>query len=598
MKYRREIDGLRAVAVLPVILMHAGLGLCSGGFLGVDVFFVISGYLITNLIVERLEKGTFSIWSFYDKRMRRILPALYFVIVCSLPLAWIYMLPDDLENYGQSIVATVCFSNNILIYLTSGYWALEATFKPLVHTWSLGVEEQYYLLAPFVIMLAWRLRKLGLAMCVVLLGSLMWAVVSTYSDESFGFLMIVTRAWELAAGALAVYILRAGVLTRMRSYISSGLALLGLLTVVASYFIVDEHMRHPSFVTIPLVLGSVLIILFASPKNIIGRVLSFPILVGCGLISYSAYLWHQPLFAFARISSLEEPSLLEMFPWVLATFLLSFITWKWVEGPFRSCVRVPVKVFYFMSVVIGIGLLSSGLLMHVERGFPKRFVEFDDTDFRRHSNSSYNESAFSYVSDSFKETGKENVLVVGNSFARDFINAGIESGNLVDVNLVYLPKLNPCQEVDARFVGLLAKSDYVIFASDYGDDAWNWSCAVNFAIDIHEFSRAKVVIVGCKNFGWNNNAIMRLSPSERYTYRARVLDYIVERNNAARNEVPEEMYLDILSLLMDDEHRVPVFTPDQRLISQDRFHLTPAGAKYLGELIFKHPAISDLSRSM
>ena len=156
MNYRREIDGLRALAVLPVIFFHAGFDYFSGGFVGVDIFFVISGYLITSIILIQIKKGTFSISDFYERRARRILPVLFFIMMISLSFGYIWMMPDEFKNFGQSLVATSLFSNNILLAITTGYWDLTSEFKPLLHTWSLGVEEQYYVLFPFLLVFSWK----------------------------------------------------------------------------------------------------------------------------------------------------------------------------------------------------------------------------------------------------------------------------------------------------------------------------------------------------------------------------------------------------------------------------------------------------------
>lgn len=156
MKYRKEIDGLRALAVMPVIFFHAGFKGFSGGFVGVDIFFVISGYLITAIIVDELGKGSFSLLNFYERRARRILPALFFVMLCSLPFAWFWMLPQDLESFSQSLVAAPLFASNVLFWLTSGYFDTTSELKPLLHTWSLAVEEQYYFLFPIFLMLTWK----------------------------------------------------------------------------------------------------------------------------------------------------------------------------------------------------------------------------------------------------------------------------------------------------------------------------------------------------------------------------------------------------------------------------------------------------------
>ena len=159
MKYRAEVDGLRAVAVIPVILFHAGFGYFSGGFIGVDIFFVISGYLITTIILTEKEQGTFSLINFYERRARRILPALFLVILVSLPFAWIWLLPSDMKDFSQSLVAVSTFMSNILFWRETGYWGAENELKPLLHTWSLAVEEQYYLLFPLFLLLMWKFRK-------------------------------------------------------------------------------------------------------------------------------------------------------------------------------------------------------------------------------------------------------------------------------------------------------------------------------------------------------------------------------------------------------------------------------------------------------
>lgn len=195
MDYRREIDGLRTLAVLPVIFFHAGFQIFSGGFVGVDVFFVISGYLITTIILAELERGKFSIVNFYERRARRILPALFFVLFVCLPFAWTWLVPDDMKNFSQSLVAVSAFSSNILFWRTSGYFDTAAELKPLLHTWSLAVEEQYYVFFPLVLMLTWRLGK----RCIISLlfiffcGSLAVAQWTSVHVPMFGFFMLPTR---------------------------------------------------------------------------------------------------------------------------------------------------------------------------------------------------------------------------------------------------------------------------------------------------------------------------------------------------------------------------------------------------------------------
>lgn len=204
MKYRREIDGLRALAVLPVIFFHGGFAVFSGGFVGVDIFFVISGYLITTILLDEMAQGSFSFLNFYERRARRILPALFFLMLCLLPFAWLWMLPQDLESFSQSLVAVTLFCSNILFCFTNGYFEASSELKPLVHTWTLAVEEQYYILFPMFLMLTWKLGKkwIILLLCLIAFSSLIAAQWSSTTHPSFAFYFLPTRGFEILIGAL------------------------------------------------------------------------------------------------------------------------------------------------------------------------------------------------------------------------------------------------------------------------------------------------------------------------------------------------------------------------------------------------------------
>mgnify|MGYP005708222981 FL=1 len=209
MKYRAEIDGLRALAVLPVILFHAGFEWVSGGFVGVDVFFVISGYLITTIIISEMAEGKFSIVNFYERRARRILPMLFFVMLACLPFAWLWLNPNDLQNFGDSLFAVSTFSSNILFLLRGGYFDTAAELKPLLHTWSLAVEEQYYILFPIFLILTWRLgiKWILILLSIVFFVSLGIAQWGVYNYPSATFFLLPTRGWELLVGVFAAFYL-------------------------------------------------------------------------------------------------------------------------------------------------------------------------------------------------------------------------------------------------------------------------------------------------------------------------------------------------------------------------------------------------------
>ena len=317
---------------MPVILFHAGAAPFSGGFVGVDVFFVISGYLITTILIDELEQGRFSIINFYERRARRILPALFFVMLCTLPFAWAWMLPSQMKDFSLSLFAVTVFGSNFLFWKTSGYFAAAADEKPFLHTWSLAVEEQYYVLFPIFLFLAWRFGRNSVFWMIVTFaaGSLLISEWGWRNEPKANFFLFPTRAWELFAGSIAAFVIKThGIRTNQ---ILSGA---GLLMILYSIFFYTEATPFPSVYALMPVGGAVLIVLFATKETFAGALLSKRPFVWIGLISYSAYLWHQPLFAFARIRMTEAPSLSFMLFLSAMALVLAAFSWKFVEQPFR-----------------------------------------------------------------------------------------------------------------------------------------------------------------------------------------------------------------------------------------------------------------------
>jgi len=374
MKYRAEIDGLRALAVLPVILFHAGFEWFSGGFVGVDVFFVISGYLITTIIISEMAEGKFSIVNFYERRARRILPALFFVLVACLPFAWLWLSPNDLKDFGQSLVAVSTFSSNILFWWESGYFDTAAELKPLLHTWSLAVEEQYYILFPIFLMLTWRLgiKWVLVLLSVVFLLSLGVAQWGAYNKPSATFFLLLTRGWELLVGVFAAFYLKYS--THIKSHIvNQALSLLGFGMIAYSIIAFDETTPFPSLYALLPTIGTGLLILCAVPKTFVHKLLSLKFIVGIGLISYSAYLWHQPLLAFARHRTFVGIPDINLIALCLASLVLAWFSWKFVEAPFRNKKIVDRKKIFIYSSSLLIFFILIGLITHINKGFSERF---------------------------------------------------------------------------------------------------------------------------------------------------------------------------------------------------------------------------------
>jgi peptidoglycan/LPS O-acetylase OafA/YrhL len=374
-QYRHEIDGLRTVAVVPVILFHAGLTLFSGGYVGVDIFFVISGYLITTIIASEIDQGRFSIVNFYERRIRRILPALFFVILVTLPFAYLWMLPHQLKDFGQSLLAIAFFASNILFWRESDYFDIASEQKPFLHTWSLAVEEQYYIFFPLVLLALWRYGRNPMLYVIIALSLISLAGTEWLRriDATANFYLIPTRAWELLAGSICALLL-----LKTDPKKNEVLSLAGLMMILASIFLYDEHTPFPSFYTVLPVLGTALIILYATAGTLTARLLSGKAMVGLGLISYSTYLWHQPLFAFARIRSLEEPGLGLMMGLSVASFVLAFVSWKFIEAPFRNRSQTSRRVIFSFALIGTIALLGLGAVLHKTNGFATRMAAFSE----------------------------------------------------------------------------------------------------------------------------------------------------------------------------------------------------------------------------
>ncbi len=361
MQYRREIDGLRALAVLPVIFFHAGFEIFRGGFVGVDVFFVISGYLITSLIYQELQGGKFSFANFYERRARRILPALYFVLAVTVPFAWLWLQPNDLKDYFESLATVSVFSSNILFWMESGYFDSAAELKPLLHTWSLAVEEQYYLIIPVLMYVLWRNKKsFATTFAVIFVISLLAAEWASSNQPSAGFFLLPFRAWELLIGAFCALYLSSNRSKAFSTNLLQGGSAAGLLLILLSIFSFSKSTPFPGLYALIPTLGSALIILFAKPPTIVGKVLSSRYLVGIGLISYSAYLWHQPIFALARHRSLGEPTAQLFAVLSLLSIVLAYFSWRAVERPFRQKGFISKSNIYAFSLVGLVAFLSVG----------------------------------------------------------------------------------------------------------------------------------------------------------------------------------------------------------------------------------------------
>ncbi len=372
LRYRPEIDGLRALAVLAVMFFHYRVPGFGGGFVGVDVFFVISGYLITSLIVSDMEAGHFSFARFYERRVRRIFPALFAMLAVVSVAAVVLFFPVDLVRYAQSLLATALFGANFEFWREAGYFDAAADQKPLLHLWSIGVEEQFYLLFPAVLALLGRWGRISRVWVIggLFLLSFALAAWGVGNAPVATFYLLPARAWELMLGAL----LATGAVPRLQGRIAAGIeALLGLGLIAASAFLYRSDWPFPGPLALLPCLGAALVIHGGDPaRTHVGRLLSTRPLVFVGLISYSLYLWHWPLFVFATYVVMHEPGGLLSVALMALSFGLAVLSWRFAEQPLRRAhVRFRFAPFGAAAAAVVLTAASAGIAAASD-GFPAR----------------------------------------------------------------------------------------------------------------------------------------------------------------------------------------------------------------------------------
>ena len=439
--YRPEIDGLRAIAVGAVIIYHAqihtfGFQFFSGGYIGVDIFFVISGYLISSIILKELvSTGSFSFKYFYERRVRRILPVLLFVILASLPFAWIFILPTDFIDFSKSILYSLGFGSNFYFDYSGGvYGALSGLLKPFLHTWSLSVEEQFYILFPLMLLITFKyLRKYIIhALIFGFLISLGLAEWSSKNHPSASFYYLHTRMWELLAGSILAYFeIIKGYKNKYRA-LNLTLPIIGLILIIYAILFFNEETLHPSILTLSPILGICLIIWFSNKDDIITKILSTKLFVGFGLISYSLYLWHYPIFAFARISDYGKFDFVKISIFI-PVLILSVFTYYFIEKPARNKKFQFKYISKYLCVAIFSIILFSLIGINKDGKLNKFNVNLEKSIISPlyESDCKYSSEEVDFLKETFfkkrfyeckKKFGKF-ILILGDSHSRDIFNS-------------------------------------------------------------------------------------------------------------------------------------------------------------------------------
>lgn len=433
--YRADIDGLRAVAVLSVLAYHLRMGLFSGGFVGVDIFFVISGYLISAIILKDIHSGKFSIAGFYERRVRRIFPALIATLLGTSLLAYLFFLPGELVGFAKSLLAALFSVSNFYFWKQSGYFSAPVETKPLVHTWSLAVEEQFYVFLPIFLVLAHRYfpRKIRLSVTLIAVLSFAVSAVGAFRDPTTTFYLAHTRAWELMLGVL----ISLGVFPAISRPLPRNLVTAsGLGLICFAVFAYSSATPFPGVAALAPCVGAAMIIAAGrSGASLVGRMLSLKPMTFIGLISYSLYLWHWPLIVFQGMESSPMSGVsvrLAKLITIVVSIAVATLSWKFVESPFRAGrMRMPRAALFKVAAGVASAVAAVGIAAIIYGGFPSRYpskaiqvatyLDYDSGKYFREGtcfiSSGYKYSDYNFSECLHQDPSKQNYLLLGDSHA-------------------------------------------------------------------------------------------------------------------------------------------------------------------------------------
>tara|TARA_B110000211_G_C14056299_1_gene543524 strand:- start:119 stop:2032 length:1914 start_codon:yes stop_codon:yes gene_type:complete len=431
LNYRPDIDGLRAISVFAVIFYHANFlvydyPIFRGGFIGVDIFFVISGYLITSLILrELILNNSFSILNFYLRRIRRIIPVLFVVILICIPFSYFFFLPSSLIDFAKSALSSLAFSSNFFFHHTGLiYGGPDSSLKPLLHTWSLSVEEQFYIFFPIVLIFFNKYFNTSIFKFLILIFLISFFSTQLISSKFplYNFYFINVRIWELLAGSIIAYLEIKHIKFKI-FFFTNYLSFIGFILIFISIFLLNDEMSLPSIYSLPAVFGTCLIIFFSDKNNFIFKFLSLRWLVFSGLISYSLYLWHYPLFAFYNYVYFSyENNLIKLFI-ILISILLSIISYFFIEKPFRNKRIVNTKkllmfifTLFFLIIISCISIIFTN--QKGQKGLFEK-VNLDNLIYVSEVSVKLNEIKLNNNFINKKNNLIKNILIIGNSHAED-----------------------------------------------------------------------------------------------------------------------------------------------------------------------------------
>ncbi|EJN36289.1 acyltransferase family protein [Pseudomonas sp. GM80] len=618
LSYRADIDGLRAVAVMLVVLNHVGFSLFSGGFVGVDVFFVISGYLITGIILGQVGKGTFSFTDFYLRRARRILPALYVVLLCVMVAGYYFFLPSDYSALSQSTLSAIFFASNLFFWKNSGgYFSSSSEEMPLLHIWSLSVEEQFYFIWPLALLLILKLKaqsaRLAVA-SVLVVTSFALAELGVRNEWSSAYFLLPSRAGELLIGALLAFWLAKRQPVNRASVIANMLSIVGLLMVLVPAFVLNKTSGFPGInALIPCAGAGLIIVSRAIGKNLISLMLESRPFVFIGLISYSLYLWHWPLISFLHYSRVEITIEIALGV-VFASIVLGYLSWRFVEQAFRHNNKPVGKGFAAATALAGLFVVSFPIAVYLKDGIPSRFpfAMLTQDQLTAELNRYWSGIETTSMVAKFDSTkGQRKIVVVGNSHAYDFSYALTENEFNGQLKLIATPhfcfnfshdygSLGKIEECKHALKMVLESPELRTADAIYLHDNWdgkNLGGLSDMINKIRSINSAPIYVIGPKMVFLNtapkiskeaqierhvtvasiNEFSRRFEAPEKFEYDDELKAFFKEK------EFKDVQYVSALDVQCGAERKCDILSESGEYLYFDYGHFTLAGSKRFGK---------------
>lgn len=614
--YKPEVDGLRTIAVLSVILYHLKIdNFFSGGFLGVDVFFVISGFLITSIIVKELSvTNSFSFVNFYKRRIRKLMPVFFIVLISSIVAGWFILLPSQFTSFAKSGLKSICFISNFFWYNSAlDYDAQSSLLEPLLHTWTLSVEEQFYIIFPGLLVLIFLyFKKQFFSILVVFaLASLLFAEMYVAADQAFCFYLLPTRFWELTGGGVIAILNFKNVKLNRNNFLFKNLTSVFLIILLPCFFIFNDETKHPALITTIPVLATMGILFFAHKEDLATKLLSTKPFVIIGLLSYSLYLWHYPIYAFGRNLSFEN-STYDYSLWIGLSFLLSLFSYKTIEQPFRNKNIIKTKKFIFtLTSLLFVSLILLSIIIN-NKGFPKRFNtlnelysgnEIDNKILKKKRIDFYREA----ISKSNFNEDKTNVLIIGDSHSKDMFNSFYLNKEHYQGYSFFRTDINGWESRESpEFEGseLINNSNIVVLCFRLANKTWLFEVLEEFVLFLQKINKRVIICLNgaefrsygpievfdnyIREFGTEIKDVDQ-SEVQRYFYENRRVN-LKSVNNSILN-FAQKMNIEIIdrySLVCNDEFKMCYgITPDGKKAYTDGSHLSLSGAKYFGSKFIK-----------